>query len=69
MRLRFFVATKRPISSKHTHDGSTRTNIAVACAVFEIYRSGLERCRFRKRSISQGKVKTGISETPVGVAR
>jgi len=38
MRLRFFVTTKRPISSKHTHDGSSRTNIAVACAVFEIYR-------------------------------
>ena len=48
MRLRFFVTTKRPISSKHTHDASTRTNIAVACLVFEIYESGLSRWCFAK---------------------
>ena len=68
-RLRFFVTTKRPIMSKHTHDGSTRTNIAVARPVLEIYRSVLYRRRIPKQSYFVGRLKNGLWETPVGVAR
>ena len=68
-RLRCFVTTKRPIMSKHTHDGSTRTNIAVARPVLEIYRSVLYRRRIPKQSYLVGRPKNGLSDTPVGVAR
>ena len=68
-RLRFFVTTKRPIMSKHTHDGSTRTNIAVARPVLEIYRRVLYRRRLQKQVCFVGRPKNGLSDTQVGVAR